>query len=866
MELEILAVSWIPLGERYNALPLILAGPVLRRVEPRAVTVWLALKTSCRVTLRVYARNDAGDLLEVCEGTRQSARLGDHLHIVAVTAHADAPLQWGGLYYYDVFFSTPDSGDAPGAGIPENAARLETPGILVNDPAQANELQRLLYPGQPLPGFVLPPEDLNQLHIVHGSCRKPHGVGREMLSALDTLLASAIREGKERPQQLFLTGDQIYADDVAAALLFALIDSGHFLFAGNQEEVLPGLGVPARQLGPGERGDVVRLQTMFTTTTPRNHLLALNEYAAMYLFAWSDVLWPAELPGVSELWEAYPAGRPENVDEREEAEEEYAVQLRQLNEFRAALPHVRRALAHIATYTICDDHEITDDWFLDGSWCQQVLGSPLGRQVIRDGLLAYALFQGWGNTPEQFAGDNGAALLKAVDTWRGEAAGARVELIEELLGLPRSFSGSGTLPRSARALSWHHSFEGPRYQVILMDTRTRRFYRSPHDFPGLLSPDAVREQVAPAIERNAGVTIIISATPVLGVDFIESIQVWSHWFVKDNYAYDSEAWALEWETFQHFLETVSALKRVVFLSGDVHYAFGSSMEYWDSHTGESAKLVDYTASPFCNEGAGAHIAMLAIGYPRLLHLLRRQGTPTMDFFAWDISPDDQRIRKKVLSLTWQRVYRFWWAIPKLLAAHRSPYEIVLPMRGWSKGDFQGYPPDRVYRLRYLPNTLAHIPLRRRDRARLRASSWAMRLLRFLLGGVTFVETSLRRGVRKLLRKERRVEQAPGMFDQSRRALVREAAKGTGRFERQLAKPRNSLIAALMRRSAWQGRWKAGELFVGYNNLGEIRFTWTEEKHSVTQRLWYRADDATLRKTDYHETLELPTPEAQPPLP
>ena len=107
-------------------------------------------------------------------------------------------------------------------------------------PLRLIHCHRLVYPGHPLPSFVLPPEDVNLLRIVHGSCRKPHGVGKEMLSALDTILASAIQQGKDRPQQLFLTGDQIYADDVAAPLLFALIDAGNFLFAGNEEEVLPG--------------------------------------------------------------------------------------------------------------------------------------------------------------------------------------------------------------------------------------------------------------------------------------------------------------------------------------------------------------------------------------------------------------------------------------------------------------------------------------------------------------------------------------------------------------------------------------------------------------------------------------------------
>src|SRR2546423_14482678 len=173
--------------------------------------------------------------------------------------------------------------------------------------------------------------------------------------------------------------------------------------------------------------------------------------------------------------------------------------------------------------------------------------------------------------------------------------------------------------------------------------------------------DGIRDKLVTGVQT--------CALPIF--DFIESIQVWSHWFVKENYPYDCEAWALEWETFQHFMKTVSVMKRVVFLSGDVHYAFGSSMEYWDRHTHASAKLVNYTSSPFCNEDAGSHIAMLAVGYPRLLHLLRRQGTPTMDFFAWDIVPGDRHVLNQVFSLIWQRIYLFWWAIPRLLAARRS---------------------------------------------------------------------------------------------------------------------------------------------------------------------------------------------------
>src|SRR5205807_6958616 len=95
-------ISWIPLAKRFTTVPLILAGPMLRRVEPQAVTVWLALKEARTVTLRIYLKNEDGQLIQQFAGTRCTVRLGDHLHIVAVTAHATTigeHLAWGQLYY-----------------------------------------------------------------------------------------------------------------------------------------------------------------------------------------------------------------------------------------------------------------------------------------------------------------------------------------------------------------------------------------------------------------------------------------------------------------------------------------------------------------------------------------------------------------------------------------------------------------------------------------------------------------------------------------------------------------------------------------------------------------------------------------------
>ena len=51
---------------------------------------------------------------------------------------------------------------------------------------------------------------------------------------------------------------------------------------------------------------------------------------------------------------------------------------------------------------IFDDHEITDDWYLNRTWIQRVLSAPLGRAVIRNALTSYVIFQDLGNDPLKY--------------------------------------------------------------------------------------------------------------------------------------------------------------------------------------------------------------------------------------------------------------------------------------------------------------------------------------------------------------------------------------------------------------------------------------------------------------------------------
>ena len=133
-------------------LPLILAGPILRRTEPDSVTVWLALKESKSILLEVYeTESGQGEIIGkvLLKGQRETIELGKHLHIVAVTARSITreKLKSGRVYAYNIYCD----GDRYN---------------LLDDIQTDNNQYSLSYFPHQLPTFALPPQDLNQLNIV----------------------------------------------------------------------------------------------------------------------------------------------------------------------------------------------------------------------------------------------------------------------------------------------------------------------------------------------------------------------------------------------------------------------------------------------------------------------------------------------------------------------------------------------------------------------------------------------------------------------------------------------------------------------------------------------------------------------------
>jgi len=657
--------------------PLVLAGPIVRYVDDTKACVWVA--TSSRTAVHVDVLDPSGVVVASSSTVNTTTMLGDNLYValvVAVPTPSTTRLQASTVYRYRLTFGAIDFATAMGG-----------PAALAN----------ICYPPDTLPSFVLPPKTLSQVRLVHASCRKAHGEGLDALPLLDGQLAAA-RSGSTtdqafalaRPHQLFLTGDQIYADDLAGAWLAMCIDAGGWLL-GSRTEPVPALagpdprhpdqglpfgltpggpgtgmawpmeaglwpfgvagqpwkgvfptvgvrGLPAKRAGlTSDSPNSSKLENIaaewdyrkVAQMTARNHMMLFGEFCAAFLLSWSPVLWcPGDPSGPAPV---LPLTPPPPWDESADA----------IAQFGFGIKAVRRALANIATYMICDDHEVTDDWFMNRMWCERVLGvddDTLGRRVIRNALIAYAVFEAWGNTPEQFGPNTpGQTLLSLLDQGQHmniqPGSQSREELPFEnskdqvglLVGMPAPLGKSDQrLQRASRALTWHYRW-GPAtwpYEVISLDCRTaRRYLPGPVDPPQLLddgvrpagatgpSSDEFAAQLGAARAPDGIVTLVIAQTPVLGVRPIEAIQ--SIPSVRVAFAADAEAWALSNNGYQLMLARLAAHNpTTIVLSGDVHYSFVAVADYFASHAwGEttarqfSARIVQLNSSALKNEAS-----------------------------------------------------------------------------------------------------------------------------------------------------------------------------------------------------------------------------------------------------------------------
>jgi len=607
-----------------DVMPLVLCGPILRHVETNNVTVWVALRDEKKVWLEVY-ENIAGELQppnlqKILAGERKTIAIGKFLHIVAVTAVpvATPKLEQGKIYYYNLFFTDPDATTVSPGDI-----NLESPNMTIFDIHYAHEPEDLGDHAMHihLPSFCVPPDDFRKLRIVHGSCRKAHAEGIDAMPAIDDMILADRFSPDKRPHYLFLTGDQFYADDVSPIMLYLLMDAEQSLFNG--VEHLPienddGEIVFSPPALPDENGNNAfffagdRLDVGGFTSHEPNGLATAGEYMSYYLFMWSDIVWwrigDEDFPDFTTI-----GGKQRNYD----------ADLASLKKFRNDLSKVKRAMANVPTYMIFDDHDITDDWYMTYEWCKDVLQDQLGRRMVLNGLMAYAIFQDWGNKPEDYTGTNsGLRLLEAAERWfapNSRRVDENVTLNQE--PVLQRYSGiplGKTIPeilvqendyfvinQDPAAIKWFFKILRGNYEIIFLDGRTRRGYPDPyiHDeasHPDIISQNSVNEQIGTDPNSPKEITIVISPTPVISIPAVElnelpsiAARIAEGKFEDDRYEYDIfDHWKNQTKGSENLLSVLSKRNassintpdfkkqsRMVILTGDVHFAAISRIQY-----------------------------------------------------------------------------------------------------------------------------------------------------------------------------------------------------------------------------------------------------------------------------------------------
>jgi hypothetical protein len=568
----------------------LLAGPILRRTEPGQVCVWLATSEPAAISGEVLALGDHGRPLGT--GVAETVRLGPRLfvHLVRIRPDdSDTGFPTDTLLAYDL--------------VVDGERRLADLGLLDGP-------DRITYRDLPLPTFFIR-ERIEELNVLHGSCRKLHAGGEDALGTADALVHRFATDLEHRPGALFLTGDQIYADDVGGPLSRHITELGREL-TGMVDDV-PGLPPPG-DIPVYARKELVHDRARFTSPDSPNHLIGFGEFCAMYVTAWNQRNWPNRLPSRREL----------DTDGRTGfGHRNHRGEIHALERTRAALPRVRRLLANTPTYMIFDDHDVTDDWNITADWRHDVESSPTGRRIVANALAAYWAFQGWGNDPDRVGDEIGRAVAGYVD--------------------------GTTSPDDYEKALWSFdrwSFVAPTDPpALFLDTRTQRRYDAPEGGARLIDREGLQQEAE--LARSAGhrpgqPMIVVSAVPVCGLEIVERRQRYAVDAVGP-YAIDFEAWHANLQGFVdlvRFLLDDLELPWAVMCSGDVHYGFTVNVTV--DAEGRALPITQLVSSPLHHSGTTSRIALTTLG------ILSRERHERVGWDRPPALPKQEGLRRKIL--------------------------------------------------------------------------------------------------------------------------------------------------------------------------------------------------------------------------
>jgi len=273
---------------------------------------------------------------------------------------------------------------------------------------------------------------------------------------------------------------------------------------------------------------------------------------------------------------------------------------------------IRQVLAVLPTFTIFDDHDVINSWNLFPGWRERVLKAG-GEQVLVDGLVAYWVYQGWGNLSDQK--DEQPALLAIMQ----RAGRSGEDALEELRAcIRREVYGEVHL-------CWHYDIP-TRPTIFVADVRADRpaifgETGAVYEPARIMSVEQMGELQEWMRRHDEGIAILVSSVPVLLpslIGFAEYVmglrpfrgaaplQWLGRWLAAILQRLARRMSFEHWPVFSATWRELVGLLRVrrhdvVVLSGDVHFSY--AMQAWRGfvRSRRQAVLYQLVSTPFGNE-------------------------------------------------------------------------------------------------------------------------------------------------------------------------------------------------------------------------------------------------------------------------
>ncbi|MBZ2193918.1 alkaline phosphatase D family protein [Pseudoalteromonas arctica] len=508
-------------------LPILLMGPMVRRAEQTGVCIQFATSkpANCQINLLNFE----------CYSDQHTVSLGEHLYLhFVIIKPINNKLPVDSLLSYE---------------------------LVIDDIAV--DLSPWCYSNQTTPAFVIP----NKLSdILHGSCRNAHHPAKDSLVSASHWQNTQRGNNNQGAQLLLLSGDQVYADDVAGPMLLAIhqlikalgiykeqplaielpADINEQLY--NRHLFLPKTPWQKRsKLGVGYW--LKKDEPHFSSVKAYNHLIHFEEYIALYLLNFSAA-----------AWQCVDIQNTTYLGQSEQSKTIFNAEKTALIDYAKGLSEVERLFANVSTLMMFDDHDVTDDWNLTAGWEQAINENPSSKRIINNGLISYWLFQGMGND----ALDKTGELLTPFKQSRTANNLWEFKAFDKPLN---DFS------------FWHYELTTiPK--VVVLDTRTHR-WRNEQNFnepSGLLDWERLTELEESLLSHDQ--VIIVSPAPVFGVKSIEAIQAMFN-ICGQPLMVDVENWMAHEGSAKKLLDTfrrTDTPNETLILSGDVHYSFCFSVQ------------------------------------------------------------------------------------------------------------------------------------------------------------------------------------------------------------------------------------------------------------------------------------------------